>query len=112
LVDDNGVIALCTELSDAPGPGIRVAAAAQDLSQAQRRLHKQNPVDLSAAEQWAEALSKSRVYLLSRLDEQQVENVGAAHIAAAEEVGRLIERTDSCVLLEAAQYALPTTAEE
>jgi nickel-dependent lactate racemase len=112
VVNDNGIIALCTELSDAPGPGVRAAAGAQDLSQAQKRLHKQNPVDVAAAQQWAQALSRGRVYLLSGLDEEQVENVGAAHVAAAEEVGRLIDRSDSCLLIENAQFALPTAVEE
>jgi nickel-dependent lactate racemase len=112
IVTENGIIALCTELSETPGPGIRTAGAAQDLSQAHRRLHKQNPVDMAAAEQWGQALSRSRVYLLSRLEEEQVEELGAAHVAAAEEVGRLIERSDACVLLESAQFALPTAIEE
>jgi nickel-dependent lactate racemase len=112
VVTENGIIALCTELSETPGPGIRTAGAAQDLPQAHRRLHKQNPVDIAAAEQWGQALSRSRVYLLSQLQEEQVEELGAAHVAAAEEVGRLIERSDSCVLLESAQFALPTTVEE
>jgi nickel-dependent lactate racemase len=111
VVTDNGIIALCTELSDAPGPGIRTAASAQDLLQAQKRLHKQNPVDVAAAYQWAQALSRARLYLLSRLDEEQVEDAGAAHIAAAEEVSRLIERSESCVLIEGAQFAAPTAVE-
>jgi nickel-dependent lactate racemase len=112
VVTENGIIALCTELSATPGPGIRTAGAAQDLPQAQRRLHKHNPVDIAAAEQWSQALSRARVYLLSRLEEEQVEDLGAAHVAAAEEVSRLIERSESCVLLESAQFALPMAVEE
>jgi nickel-dependent lactate racemase len=112
IVSENGIIALCTELSDMPGPGLRAAAGAEDLPHARKRLHKQNPVDIAAAQQWAQALAGARVYLLSRLDEEQVEGLGAAHVAAGEEVGRLIERSDTCVLLEWAQFALPTTAEE
>jgi len=112
VVAENGIIALCTELSDAPGPGIRTAASAQDLMQAQKRLHKQNPIDVAAAYQWARALSRARLYLLSRLDEEQVEDLGAAHIAAAEEVSRLIERSESCVLIEGAQFVAPTVVEE
>ena len=88
--------------------GVRAAGAAENLEQAQRRLQKQKPVDTAAAEQWAQALSRARVYLLSRLDEEQVEQLGAAHVAGPVEIGRLIERTESCVLLANAQYALPT----
>jgi nickel-dependent lactate racemase len=112
VVSDNGVIAVCTELVDAPGPGVRVAGAAENLEQAHRRLQKQKPADTAAAEQWAQALSRVRVYLLSRLDEEQVEQLGAAHVAGPLEIGRLIERTESCVLLAGAQYALPTAVEQ
>jgi hypothetical protein len=52
------------------------------------------------------------VYLLSHLEEEQVEEIGAAHVAATEDVGRLIERSDSCVLIEGAQFALPSAVEE
>ncbi|MEX2142893.1 MAG: lactate racemase domain-containing protein [Pirellulales bacterium] len=111
IVSDNGVIAVCTELAEAPGPGVRTAAAAENLEQAQRRLQKQKPSDTPVAEQWAQALSRARVYLLSRLEEEQVEQLGAAYVTSADEIGRLIERTDSCVLLGSAQYVLPTAVE-
>jgi nickel-dependent lactate racemase len=112
IVSDSGVIAVCTELAAAPGPGMRAAGAAENLEQAHRRLQKQKPADTAAAEQWAQALSRARVYLLSRLDEEQVEQLGAAHVAGPVEIGRLIERTESCVLLAGAQYVLPTALEE
>jgi nickel-dependent lactate racemase len=109
VVAEDGAIALCTELADAPGPGVRTVAAAENLEQAQRRLHKHNPADSPAAKQWAHAIRRNRIYLLSQLDEQQVEQIGAAHVSDTAELGRLIERTDSCVLLSCAQYVLPTT---
>jgi nickel-dependent lactate racemase len=112
IVSDNGVIAVCTELAAAPGPGVRAAGAAENLEQAQRRLQKHKPADAPTAEQWAQALCRTRLYLLSRLDEEQVEQLGAAHVAAPVEIGRLIERTESCVLLASAQHALPTAVEE
>ena len=112
IVSENGVIAVCSELAEAPGPGVRTAGAAEGPEQAHRRLQKQKPADTAAAEKWAQAISRARVYLLSRLDEEQVERLGAAHVAGPDEIGRLIERTDSCVLLSSAQYALPTAMEE
>jgi nickel-dependent lactate racemase len=112
IVNEKGVIAVCTELADSPGPGVRTAGAAESLEQATRRLHRQKPSDQAAAEQWAQALARARVYLLSRLDEEQVEQLGAAHVEGPDEIGRLIERTGSCVLLSSAQFTLPTAIEE
>jgi len=112
VVQPNGTIALCTELADAPGPALRTAAAAESWEQAQRRIHKQKTPDIPTAEQWARARDVARLYLLSRLDESEVERLGAAHVESAAEVTRLIDRTDSCVLLTNAQYVLPTALDE
>jgi nickel-dependent lactate racemase len=111
IVNDNGAIALCTELTEAPGPGMRAAATAENPQQAQRRLSKHSPTDAPTAEKWALALSRTRVYLLSGLPEDQVEELGAAHVGGPGEVARLIERSESCVLLESAQFVLPTAEE-
>jgi nickel-dependent lactate racemase len=111
IVSENGAIAICTELAKPPGPGIRAVGAAENLEQAQRWLQKQRPLDAPVAHHWATALDHTRLYLLSRLDEQQVEDTGAAHVSNPGEIARLIEHTGSCVLLSNAQYVLPTTVE-
>ena len=112
LVQPNGTIALCTELTDAPGPALSAAAKAESWEQAQRQIQKQKTPDIPTAKQWARALEVARVYLLSGLDESQVEKLGAARIDNAAEVTRLIDRTRSCVLLSNAQYVLPTAADD
>jgi hypothetical protein len=112
VVNDNGVIALCTELSEPPGPAMHIAAETPDIDRARRRLNKRMMPDVSPAQQWACALDRSRVYFLSRLEPEQVEDLGAAHVASAEEIGRLIERSRSCILLSNAQYVFPTAANE
>jgi nickel-dependent lactate racemase len=111
IVSEKGAIALCTEVAEAPGPGIRAVAGLDNLAQAQRRLQKQKPLDAPAAQQWASALDHSRLFLLSRLREDQVEDIGAAHVVDATEIARLIQNSESCVLLSNAQYVLPTGVE-
>jgi nickel-dependent lactate racemase len=111
-VADDGAIALCTELSAAPGPALEWIGRARDLPDAMRHIRKQHSPDASAAHELAEALQRARVYLLSRLDEAVVEELGMAPVANAADIGRLARRHGSCILLGNAQYAQPTPVEE
>jgi hypothetical protein len=60
----------------------------------------------------ADLLERHRVYLLSGLDENAVEDLGLAYVEQPEDVARLAARHDSCILLGNAQYSLPTVLDE
>jgi nickel-dependent lactate racemase len=111
-VADDGAIALCTELAAPPGPALQSISQARDLVDAARQIRKQHQVDASVAHELTAALDRGRVYLLSRLDEATVEDLGMAPVEAAADVARLIQRHRSCILLGNAQYAQPTVAQE
>ena len=107
-VADDGAIALCTELADGPGPALQWLRRAKDLPTALRHIRKQRTADVSAANELARALERVQVYLLSRLDESVVEELGVAPVTAAAEIARLASRHRSCILLANAQFASPT----
>lgn len=111
-VTDAGAIALCTELADRPGPALQWLGRAKDLPTAMRHIRKQRTSDAGAANELARALERVQVYLLSRLDESVVEELGVAPVTAAEEIARLASRHRSCILLANAQFASPTAAGE
>jgi nickel-dependent lactate racemase len=111
-VADDGAIALCTELAAPPGPALQWIGRARDLSDAQRHIRKQHSPDATVAHELAAALQRGRVYLLSRLDEPVVEELGMAPVASAADIARLARRHASCILLGNAQYAQPTPIEE
>ena len=111
-VTDDGAIALCTELADRPGPALQWLGRAKDLPTALRHIRKQRSPDAGAAHELAQALQRVQVYLLSRLDESVVEELGVAPVSAAAEIARLASRHRSCILLANAQFASPTAAEE
>lgn len=111
-VTDQGAIALCTELADEPSATLRSISRAKDLPAALRRLRKHHSADAAAAYELAQALDHVQVYLLSRLDEEVVEELGVGHVASATEIARLASRRGSCILLANAQYAVPTAVEE
>jgi nickel-dependent lactate racemase len=111
-VADDGAIALCTELTSPPGPALQWIGRAPDLSDAMRQIRKQHSPDTAAAHELAAALQRGRIYLLSRLDEAVVEELGMAPVATAADIGRLAKRHASCILLGNAQYAQPAPVEE
>lgn len=112
VVLEGGAIALCTELAAHPGPAVQGLSGGDDLSSALRRIDKERAVDSLPARALAQALEFSRVYLLSRLDCELVEDLGIAGIADPIEISRLAERHPSCLLLHDAQYRTATPLED
>jgi nickel-dependent lactate racemase len=112
VVADDGAIALCTDLATPPGPALACLARARDLADAERHIRRQHSADAGVAHALAAALERGRVYLLSRLDESVVEDLGMAPVGDSSDIARLIQRHPSCILLGNAQFAQPTAAAE
>lgn len=111
-VAPGGAIALCTELAAEPGPAVASLANADDLEAALRRIRREAEPDALPAGELARALENAKIYLLSRLDESLVEDLGMAAVADAREIARLARRHESCTVLASAQYAAVTLTEE
>jgi nickel-dependent lactate racemase len=108
VVLEGGAIAICTELAAAPGPAIQMLANGDDLTSVLRRIDKERAVDSLPARTLAEALDSCKIYLLSKLDPELVENLGIASVADQAELSRLAHRHPSCLLLHDAQYRIAT----
>ncbi|MBS0211303.1 MAG: DUF2088 domain-containing protein [Planctomycetes bacterium] len=111
LVNSDGAIVLCTELATAPGAGLQVLSGSESWDRDLKQLEDQRPADLLAATMLIRAHQQARIYLLSQLDESTVEGLGMIHVTEPADVGRLIARSDSCVVLPDAQFAWPTVEE-
>jgi nickel-dependent lactate racemase len=109
LVEDGGTIAICSDLVSAPGPALQRLAAAPSRQEALRQIRKEKPADALPAAQLAQALGRAKLYLLSRLDETILEDLEIAPINESDELVRLTQRYDSCILLSNASRAMVTT---
>jgi hypothetical protein len=112
VVDDDGVIALCTDLSSPPGPALAPLVNADDPHAALEQVRKKRLADAFPATELAEALQRARVYLLSRLDEDVVEELGIAAVTDPSDLGRLARRHSSCIVLSDAQFMVPSVVGE
>jgi nickel-dependent lactate racemase len=106
VVDQEGAMVLCTVLVQRPGPGIERVVGAEDLEQVEREIDDDRPADTLAALELIRAVQRGKVYLISRLDEDFVEDLGLLPVAP-EQLSRLAARYGSCTLLENVQYAAP-----
>jgi nickel-dependent lactate racemase len=106
-VAENGAIALCTEIHRSPGPALRQLSGLDDWESRRRVLDRQTSFDAQSASLLASLLDKKRVYLLSELDGETVEELGLAHVESEDEIARLSRLHSTCILLGDAQYAVP-----
>lgn len=106
VVEPEGAIALCCDLDFASSPSIECLAAAEEPADAVRQIRRQRLPDALSALELAQVLDDVRVYLLSKLDEEFVEDLGMAAVAQPAEMARLASRHPSCLLISHAQHAL------
>jgi nickel-dependent lactate racemase len=112
LVEEGGAIALCTELDEPLGPALEALRGAENPDLVLRHITHDRPSDTLVSVQLAHAVERGRVYLLSRLDESLVEDLGMAPISDPEQLTRLAARYPSCIVLANAQYARATAENE
>jgi nickel-dependent lactate racemase len=104
-VAEPGAVAICCDLAERPAAALRQIAGADDLDAALLEIGKHKPADALTATELVHALQRGTVYLLSRLDEDLVEELGMSPVAA-EQISRLASRYDSCIVLANAHYAV------
>ena len=107
-VAEGGAIALCTELDAAPGPAVAGLSQTDDWQAVLRRIRRDCPADALVAAEFIEICPRARVYLLSRLEETAVEELGLAPMASVSDLKRLAGRHESCIVLANAQYVCVT----
>jgi nickel-dependent lactate racemase len=112
ITADGGAVVLCTELATEPGPAVCGLAQADDLADAERQIRRAGPPDALAAVALARVMEQAKVYLLSRLDESLVADLGLAPVSSGAEVARFARRHDSCIVLANAQHARVVSRED
>jgi nickel-dependent lactate racemase len=110
VAEDDGTVAVCTDLARRPGPALSLLIGDLDLDKIEAKIGRKQRADALAATQLIDALRRVRVYLLSQLDREVVEDLGLGHIERPQEVANLCRRHASCILLANSQHAWPSVA--
>jgi nickel-dependent lactate racemase len=105
VTEEDGTIVLCTDLHARPGEALQRLAALDEEPQMFRKIRRARTPDAVAAWLLLQASQRARVYLLSGLDEDTVENLGVGYISSVDEIDHLARHCDSCILLADAHRA-------
>ncbi|TWT99778.1 hypothetical protein Pla108_07210 [Botrimarina colliarenosi] len=100
------VIAVWSELAEPIGEKLACLAEGDDPYELAAALAAESGDEALAAWRVLQALDRGPVFLHSRLDPDDIESLGMAPVANAEEMHRLVSRFDACILLEEAQHVL------
>jgi len=103
-VEVDGAIAICSQLKAKPGPALRGLAGGDDYESDDLAIQRQANADAMAAARLNRALQRVRVYLLSELNERDVEDLGVAYVSDPKEIAKLSSQFDSCLVLQNAQH--------
>ena len=106
-VTEGGIIAICCELAKVPpsGSALRQLTDEAELSAASHAIRGEDSVDAVAAACLLAARDQANLFLLSQLEEELVSELGFAHIEQMDEVARLGNNAESCILISSAQFA-------
>jgi hypothetical protein len=110
-VEDDGAIVLCTDLQCEPGPALRRLASPEALD-AIHEIRRDRTADAISASLLVSTCERARVYLLSGLSSDVVEELGLGHVDEPEQVDRLSRQHDSCILLANAHHAVLSSQDE
>ena len=104
LVEKDGRILVLSQLDDSLTPGLEVLQASRTPRDALQPLRTSTPEDLVEATQIAKAVDWAKVYLLSHLDDDLVEDLFALPLGNEQEATRLIESADRMAVIASAQH--------
>jgi nickel-dependent lactate racemase len=105
LVARGGKIVILSDLNADLPPGLELIRSSQSARDTIRPLRKQAPPDLMCATQLAAAADWARIYLLSGLADDVVDELFLTPLSNETEVRRVLKGESRCLFLEAAQFA-------
>lgn len=103
VVAHGGKIVVLSDLNAPAGAGMELLRGQPSARAALQPLREQAPPDLQAASQWANAADWARIYLLSRLESDLVEELFAVPLSEVAEVERLMATVEECAVIQTAQ---------
>lgn len=104
LVEPDGAIVILTNFAAEPGPALHALINAQDPDETLQAIRDSKLEDAATTLRLAELIQNRKIYLMSGLDEQTVEDLRMTPIASENEIVRLSKRFPSALVLEGVPF--------
>jgi hypothetical protein len=104
LVEPDGAAVILSHFAAEPGPALKAFMEAQDSEATLQAIHDSKLEDVSTTLRLAELLQTRKVYLMSGLDEQMVEDLQMTPLTSESEIIRLSKRFSSALILEGVPF--------
>jgi len=111
VLEPGGAIAIYSQLAEPPGRALGHLASGEDSNVTEREILRTPSRDRGPALQLCRALERGPVYLRSKLRPQVVESLGITPLESDDELEHLAQTMRPCLLLNHAQFLLPTVTE-
>jgi nickel-dependent lactate racemase len=111
IVEPNGRIVLLAQGRPAFGPATELLLNTDEPEDVVKLLRRQPTLEMRPALQWATAASAARLYVLSALPDETVEELFATPLQRAGQVQRLLDSSGSYLFVEDAHRALAVIEE-
>jgi nickel-dependent lactate racemase len=112
VVEAGGRIILLTQATPQLGTAGQLLCEADSPREALARLKRDKVLDRAAALQWASAVDKAKVFLLSGLPDETAEDLFTTPLANAGQVQRLVAEQKTCLALADAHKVLADVSGE
>jgi nickel-dependent lactate racemase len=106
VVREGGSIILWTNITTPPGPAL-LSLMHDELSAEEQQLIllKLHTADATAAKLISQCLETHRIFLRTELDDASTEDIGLGALHSVQELERLLQEPESCLVIGSAQYA-------
>ena len=104
LVEPDGAAVILTHFAAEPGPALHAWIEAQDPDETLLAIRDSKLEDAATTLRLAELTEQRKIYLMSGLEEQMVEDLRMTPIASTDEIVRLSERFSSALILEGVPF--------
>ena len=98
-VEDGGRIAVIVELPPPAGPAVEIVRTARDPQDAAEILRRQQIPDAADMLRLLDACSHARIFVLSNLAGELLEELGLFPLADSAEIQRLVDQAPRCLML-------------
>jgi nickel-dependent lactate racemase len=106
VVQPDGRIVLLSSITPTHDPAVELLREEDSPDQALARLPKQKPDAMAAAFQWAHAARRARIYLLSGLPAETVEELFAVPLENVGQVARMLQGNGAVLVLDDAHKSM------